>query len=209
MVRDDVLSAILDILQGHSTPLTLNHTYITLILNKPRPSTMADFWLIGLCNIIYKLVTKVISNRLKGMLPDIIFVSQSTFTSGRLVTDNIICAFEMFHAVMFHAVKCHMSASRTITTKLGMVKVYDRVEWPFLEGVMIRLGFRQSWVDLVIWCVKSTTFSFLVNGVPRGNLILSRGLHHRDPISPYLFLSVYEGLSNSLRRAAIVHAILC
>jgi len=72
--------------------------------------------------------------------------------------------------------------------KLDMAKAYDRVEWPFLENVMLKLGFRRHWVDLVMRCVKLASFPFLVNGVPTGHFIPSWALHQGDPLFLYLFL---------------------
>lgn len=71
----------------------------------------------------------------------------------------------------------------------------------FLRGVMIKLGFRNSWVDMVMSGVEYATFSFVINGQPRGCIKPSRGIRQGDPISPYLFLFVTEGLIGLLKKA--------
>lgn len=99
-----------------------------------------------------------------------------------------------------------VSGSRAL--KLDMVKAYDRVEWPFLANIMLKLGFHLCWVDFVMKCVKSTSFSLFINGVPTENVIPSRGLQQGDPILPHLFLFVSEGLSGLLRNGVAGAALM-
>ena len=83
--------------------------------------------------------------------------------------------------------------------KLDMAKVYDRVEWNYLNLVMGALGFADRWHDLVMCCVTSVSFSVRVNGMLSQSFIPSRGIRQGDPISPYLFLLCAEGLTCMLK----------
>jgi len=94
-----------------------------------------------------------------------------------------------------------LSSRGSMDIKLDMSKAFDRIEWSFRSNVMLRMGFCHQWVDLVMKCIKSTSFSFMINGTPEGHIIPSRGLRQGDPISPYLFLFCSEGLSELLKRA--------
>jgi len=118
---------VIAILNRASIPNGLNHTYVTLIPKKHKPIEINDFHPISLCNVLYKLVAKVITNRLKEILPEIISQSQSAFMLGRLISDNVVVAFEVFHSML-----CHSRINGSVTIKLDMAKVYDRVEWNFI-----------------------------------------------------------------------------
>ena len=101
---------------------------------------MSDFRPISLCNVIYKLISKVLANRLKLVLPNIISENQNVFLSERLITDNVLIAFELMHYLDHKkdAKDCFMAI------KLDMSKAYDRVELGFIEQVMKKLGFHDS-----------------------------------------------------------------
>lgn len=90
-----------------------------------------------------------------------------------------------------------------MSIKLDMSKAYDTVEWSFLEDIMRRLGFADQWISLLMACVRSSTYSVLVNGNPLGKIHPTRGLRQGDPLSPYSFLLCVEGLSAMLTRAEI------
>lgn len=91
--------------------------------------------------------------------------------------------------------------------KLDMGKAYDRVEWDFLEAIMLKLGFSAGWINLIMTCVRTVTYSIVVNGTPMWNIRPSRGIRQGDPISTYLFLICAEALSSLLNHAEMSVAI--
>nr|XP_023906708.1 uncharacterized protein LOC112018414 [Quercus suber] len=122
----------------------------------------------------------------------------SAFAKGRLISDNILIAFETLHCMKNY----NSSASGFMALKLDMSKAYDRVEWVFLENVMWKMGFSERWIGLIMVCVRSVTYSVLVNGEPMGVIHPSRGLRQGDPLSPFLFLLCIEGLHGLINKAA-------
>jgi hypothetical protein len=123
-VRSDVGKAVLDFLNFGVFDPSLNTTHIVLIPKVKNPFRITDYRPISLCNVLYKLMSKVIANRMKRILNAIISLNQSAFLLGRLITDNVIVAFEALHSMntRFKGRKGYMAL------KLDMSKAYDRVE---------------------------------------------------------------------------------
>ena len=153
---------------------------------------MLDFRPISLCNVIYKIISKVLANKLKQVLLEIISPTQSAFVPSRLITDNFLVAYETLHTM--HSRKKGQTGS--LALKLDVSKAYDRVERPFIQSIMQRLGFPGKCIDRVMSYVTTSSFSILINGKPYGNVLPSRGIQQGDPISPYLFLLCVEGFTS-------------
>jgi hypothetical protein len=89
--------------------------------------------------------------------------------------------------------------------KLDMAKAYNRVEWDYLEGMMIKLDFHGDFVARIMRCVTFVYFCIRTNGVLSECFRPTRGIRQGDPISPYLFLLCSEGLSCPLREIGPRH----
>ena len=116
----------------------------------------------------------------------------------RLITNNILVAFETFHYMRNHCI----GKTVYITLKLDMSKAYDRVEWEYMQQVLVKMGFYDCWAKPMMECITSATYSILINGEPHGLIIPTRGLHQRDPLSPYLFLMCTKGLHGIISSTA-------
>ncbi len=166
VVSPEVTQGVLSCLNSGHILNVINHTFITLIPKVKTPEKITEFRPISLCNVIYKLISKVIANRLKGILLSIISEAQSAFVLARLITDNVLIAFETLHHM--HSTK--IGRDGAMAMKLDMSKAYDRVEWSFLEKIMRKMGFHPRWVSLIMNCISTVSYSILVNGEPHGFL---------------------------------------
>ena len=99
VVGSDVISCVLEVLNSGVLPCELNETYISLIPKVASPQKITEFRPISLCNVVYKTISKVLENRLKRILREVIDESQSAFVSGRSITDNVLVAFETMHCI--------------------------------------------------------------------------------------------------------------
>lgn len=158
---------------------------------------MQDMQPISLCAVQYKVISKVLYNRLKLILHEVVSETQRAFVSGMLISDNIIIAQEMVHALRTN----EEVKGEFMVVKTDMSKAYDRVEWCFLETLMERLGFDRVWVRWIMACVNSVTYSVLLNGGSHGFIKPERGLRQGDPLSPFLFILCSEALVNCLNNA--------
>ena len=172
IVGDDVCFAILDYLQNCKIPREINLTHIALIPKVKSPERISEFLLISLCSVIYKVVSKVLANKLKGILPSVVSENQSAFQASRVIIDNILMAFETLHYMKHH----QSGKSGFMALKLNMSKEYDRVEWKYLELIMKGMGFVDIWVALMMECISSVSYSIIINGEPSPIVHPSRGI---------------------------------
>ncbi|KAM1803504.1 hypothetical protein ACFX12_029481 [Malus domestica] len=174
----------------------LNHTNLVLIPKVKCPKNMTQFRPIALCNVSYKILAKVITNRLKKIMPKVIGENQSAFVAGKQIQDNILVVHEILHSLNHQS----KENQKGMAIKLDMAKAYDRVEWDFLLSMMTKSGFAPMFCNRVKECISTVSFSILINGSPTGYIQPKRGLRQGDPLTPFLFLICTEGFSSLIKK---------
>ncbi|KAL5565680.1 hypothetical protein UlMin_028844 [Ulmus minor] len=171
IVGDEVTTACLGFLNEGLDLGSINETLITLLPKVKCPTQITEFRPISLCNILYKITSKMLATRMRSVMDSIISEEQSAFIPGRLISDNAIIGFKCLHALKRRKSK----KKGFLALKLDMAKAYDRVEWSFIREVMKKLGFSEGWIKKIMDCVTSVYYSLLINGEKVGYIRPSRG----------------------------------
>ncbi|KAA3486788.1 reverse transcriptase [Gossypium australe] len=174
---------------------TAHMTDIVLIPKVQKPFTLVNFRPISLCTFLYKIVAKTIANRLQDVMGQCIDMAQSAFVPGRLISDNVLLAYELLHTFRLK----RTGKKGFMAVKLDMSKAYDRVEWDFIKEVMIKMGFEINWVALIMKRISTVSYVVTFNGNRGRTFQPSRGLRQGDPLSSFIFLICSEGLSALMR----------
>ena len=198
IIGQDIVREVQDFFDTGIIPPRINETNIRMIPKIQSPQAVADYRPIALCNVYYKIISKLLTRRLQPLLSTIISENQSAFVPGRAISDNVLITHEVLHFLKTSDAEKRCS----MAVKTDMSKAYDRLEWEFIELVLTRLGFDDKWVSLIMQCISTVTYSFLINGSPRGRVKPSRGIRQGDPLSPYIFILCSEVLSGLYNRAS-------
>ncbi|KAJ9539129.1 hypothetical protein OSB04_031862 [Centaurea solstitialis] len=171
VVGKDVMVAVHNFFYSGRLLKEVNHTLLCLIPKCPNASRVGDYRPISCCSVIYKTISKIISDRIKPYLDHLVSKSQSAFIPGRRIADNILLAHELV-----------------------------AVDWTYVINLLHGFGFRPVLIAWIREMLHTSSFSLAINGESVGFFKGARGLRQGDPLSPYLFTLVMEGFNMALKQ---------
>jgi hypothetical protein len=177
-----------------SLPKSFTSYFVALIPKINSPFSLGDFRPISLLGCLYKMIAKVLTARLAHAMDGLVASTQSAFLKGRHLVDGVVVINEVVDLAKRNGKSC-------MIFKVDFEKAYDSVEWSFLDYMLDRFGFCSKWKDWIHACVFAGSMSVLINGSPSEEINIQRGLKQGDPLAPFLFLLVAEGLGGIMRRA--------
>ncbi|XP_019418409.1 PREDICTED: uncharacterized protein LOC109329191 [Lupinus angustifolius] len=194
-VKSDIIAMVDDFYIFGDLARGCNASFIVLIPKSSSPQGLGDFRPISLVGCIHKLISKLLVGRLKRVIHSVISDCQTAFIKGRNIMDGVVIANEIIDQAR------KKKDGNCFIFKVDFEKAYDSVNWSFLLYMLERMGFCFKWRNWIKSCLQSNSFSILVNGSPTSEFRMARGLRQGDPIAPFLFLIVAEGLGGIMRSA--------
>ena len=170
-----------------------NASFIALIPKVADPRFLNDYRPISLIGCMYKIVAKLLANRMKKVMALIVDETQYAFIEARHLLHSVLIANEVIE-------EAKRSSKSCLIFKVDYEKAYDSVSWDFLLYMLDRAGFSSIWIKWIERCLKSASISVLVNGSPTTEFFPKRGLRQGDLLAPFLFNVVAKGLNGLIRK---------
>lgn len=169
-------------------------TFLALIPKKEKSSALGDFRPIALCNTLFKIISKIIAERLKKILNCFITMDQHAFLKDRLILDAMALTQECLYSIRSNNIDA-------AALKIDLKKAYDCVDWGFLRILLAKIGLRVQGINWIMACIENANLSVIINGIPTPFFQAERGIRQGCPLSPLLFILVINSLSAHINKA--------
>ncbi|RVW85171.1 Transposon TX1 uncharacterized 149 kDa protein [Vitis vinifera] len=158
-VKDKIMGFFKDFFERGKFVRSLNSTFLVLVPKKGGADDLRDYRPISLVGGLYKILAKVLANRLKKVVSKVVSPTQNAFVEGRQILDVALIANEAIDSLL-------KGDETGVLCKLDLEKAYDHINWDFLMTVMQKMGFGEKWTGWIRWCISTASFSVLINGSP-------------------------------------------
>lgn len=196
IIIKDLEEGVLEFFKSRKMLKVINNTIITVIPKSSHAEAVGDYRPIVCCNTVYKVISKMLCNRLKVILPSIISENQSAFVAGRTIMQNILICQNLVRLYNRKA------ATRSCLIKIDLKKAYDSIEWDFVEEMLHALNFPMKFIRWIMEFISTTQYTMAINGGLYGSIKGKRGLRLGDPISPLLFVVCMEYFTRIMKLVA-------
>ena len=173
---------------------------LTLLYKKGEREDIRNWRPISLLNVDYKIITKILAERLKRVLPSIIHNDQKGFVKGRNIND----ANRLLQDLIFYTDKNELNSAIIF---LDYEKAFDRVEWSWVLKCLSKFNFGRKYISWIHMVFKSAKTSILTNGYRSSYFSISRSMRQGCPVSPLLFILQAEPLACAIRKNTSIKGI--
>ena len=158
----------------------MNSTSLCLVSKYEQLEDVTQFRPIACCNVLYKIISKMICSRLTEILPSLVNQVQSAFVQNRVIFHNIFLCQDIMKQYR------RRNGPARCTVKVDLRKAYDSIHWEFIRDLLVQLEFPQKFIDWSMLCVTTPSFTLNTNGSSCGFFQGKKGLRHGDPMSPLM-----------------------
>eukprot|EP00253_Pinus_taeda_P025043 PITA_25043 len=191
LIKSDLLRMVQDFMRKAKVGGGMNSTFLALIPKEANPSLFDRYRPISLCNSSYKIVAKLLANRMKPLLQKLISPTQGGFVKGRHILDNVIQVQEALHS-------SQLRKEQGMLIKLDMCNAFGKVNRSFLYRVLLSFVFSQDFINLIKACLEKIWIAPMINGKPANFFLATKGLRQGCPLSPFLYILMADSLSRKL-----------